>query len=646
MELNIFTLLDDAPALIAILRGPQHVFEYANKLYLQSLNQKDNSIIGKPVCEAFPELASQGICQILDAVFENRQEFKADEIQIFLDVDDTGIQEFFFSTIYSPIVGKDKNVEGIFVHATDVTGLVKDRKNAEKSRAFLEQLIADAPVATGLYKGRDLVIELANDTMIKFWGKTGEVVGKKLEDVLPELFGQPFFDLLQNVFDTGKPYRTHEQKCLLNINGTLSAFYFNFSYEPIFDAGKKVVSILNMAIDVTQSVNAKEKLKYTEARLRTAIDMANLGTWEWDLATDTVKINDKINEWRGLKSLKTLPMAELMMQVEEREEIYATLNDAVKFPDTGMVTMEYSVKNDTTGEVKRIHSRGKIFFDDNNKPAVVTGISQDVTLQRITEAELAEKVLLKTAELNLLNDDLKLLNSNLEQFVYVASHDLQEPLRKINIFSDMLLKNSGSNLNEDGKIYAQKISKAASRMSLLINDLLDFSRISSRDKIFVPVDLNKILREIAIDYELLIKQKCATITVDTLPVIEAVPLQMNQLFYNLVGNALKFSKKDIAPVVKISCAALTNDDVIANRLNPEIRYCCISVTDNGIGFDPRYTQRIFEIFQRLHGRYEYAGTGIGLALAKKIADNHNGNISAVSTENNGATFQVILPVKR
>ena len=276
----------------------------------------------------------------------------------------------------------------------------------------------------------------------------------------------------------------------------------------------------------------------------------------------------------------------------------------------------------------------------------MAGITYDITLQRNTENLMQEKIKLKTNELEIVNNDLMQLNANLEQFVYVASHDLQEPLRKINIFSGML-QNSSKTLDEESLIYINKIEKSAKRMSLLINDLLEFSRISSKERVFKPTDLNKIINDIKIDYELLIKQKNAIITISSLPVIEAIPLQMNQLFYNLIGNALKFTKQGGEAVrINIDCAMLANEEKEMLKLNQNYSYCKISVEDNGIGFEQKYANQIFEIFQRLHGKQEYEGTGIGLSLAKKIADNHGGIISVISEPDEGAIFTVILPITR
>ncbi len=242
------------------------------------------------------------------------------------------------------------------------------------------------------------------------------------------------------------------------------------------------------------------------------------------------------------------------------------------------------------------------------------------------------------------NAGLNTLNENLKQFVYVASHDLQEPLRKINMFSDVLVSKSGHKLDEQQQLYISKISHSARRMSNLIKDLLDFSRAEANDRSFVDVNLEQVINNVIEDYEMLIQQKNAAIQIDALPFIKGIPLQMNQLFYNLVGNALKFSKADVSPVVTIHAAPVTKQEVQAYEgLDPVEQYVRISVSDNGIGFDQQFAEQIFVIFQRLHGREEYEGTGIGLALCKKIAENHKGLISAESKPKEGATFHVVLP---
>ncbi len=240
--------------------------------------------------------------------------------------------------------------------------------------------------------------------------------------------------------------------------------------------------------------------------------------------------------------------------------------------------------------------------------------------------------------LRLLNAELQRSNQELQDFAYVASHDLQEPLRKIQAFGNLLEDEYGPVLDE-GKTYLDRMRNAASRMQVLINDLLMFSRINSRALPFSQVDLNVIGHEVVIDLEAVLQETRGTVEINALPIIEADPLQMRQLLQNLIGNALKFHRPDVPPCVSVSAEL---------RVDPQTsdEQCVLAVQDNGIGFDEKYLDRIFTVFQRLHNRGEYEGTGIGLAVVRKIVERHGGTITARSTIGQGSTFLVTLPVQQ
>jgi two-component system CheB/CheR fusion protein len=224
---------------------------------------------------------------------------------------------------------------------------------------------------------------------------------------------------------------------------------------------------------------------------------------------------------------------------------------------------------------------------------------------------------------------------------------LQEPLRKIITFSTRLQDMHKAELSTEVKSYLNKIEGASFRMSTLIRDLLNFSRLLQHEKSFVPTDLNGTLKNILDDFELLVHEKKAQIKFDELPTIDAIPLQMNQLFYNLISNALKFSKEDVPPVITITSRTLSEKEIQKYpAFIPFISYVEIIFKDNGIGFGQKYADKIFIIFQRLHGKETYIGTGIGLALTKKIIENHHGEIFADAKENEGAAFHIILPIKQ
>ncbi|WP_091144293.1 sensor histidine kinase [Flavobacterium caeni] len=262
------------------------------------------------------------------------------------------------------------------------------------------------------------------------------------------------------------------------------------------------------------------------------------------------------------------------------------------------------------------------------------------------QIELAEILSEHTKELADANQRLRNSNAELEQFAYIASHDLQEPLRKINMFAG-LLGNALENPNERIQKYLANIGVSVQRMTNLIQDVLSYSQLSRKQEVFRTTDLNEIFRETLADFDLIVDEKNAKVVSANLPVIDAIPLQMVQLFHNLISNALKYQKPDVAPRIDISWFALTEDRRVELGL-PQLEkgYCGLVFADNGIGFSEEYEQKIFNIFQRLHGKGQYEGTGIGLAMCKKIAENHHGLIYARGKEGEGASFTVVLPFDR
>jgi two-component system CheB/CheR fusion protein len=249
----------------------------------------------------------------------------------------------------------------------------------------------------------------------------------------------------------------------------------------------------------------------------------------------------------------------------------------------------------------------------------------------------------RTASLKESNNLLHESNNNLDQFATIASHDLQEPLRKIRLFSALLRQRHDNVIIGEARELIDKISRSAERMSDLINDVLNFSKVLDAS-VFKQVDLNATLKNVVDDFDLLVEQKKAIITQDRLPLIRGVPLQMNQLFYNLLGNALKFSTPDTPPVISISYKMLTQEEVKQfPSLTAAIPYCDITFRDNGIGIEEKFSEQVFVIFARLNSRAHFEGTGIGLALCKRIVLNHKGEIYLLSEKGKGTEFHIILP---
>jgi len=262
-------------------------------------------------------------------------------------------------------------------------------------------------------------------------------------------------------------------------------------------------------------------------------------------------------------------------------------------------------------------------------------LTANKSLQKeIAERKMSEeKIKLLNKQLIANNAHLLAINEELDRFAYVASHDLQEPLRKIMVFSDKILSKQDNQAEVEK--YLKKIVGSSQRMQSLINDLLQFSRQTVHSDDFVDTDLNKLVKEAILELEIEIEKTNALINIDDLPVICAIPALMRQLFYNLINNAIKFKKKDATPVINISA------EKIKNLYNSN--HYRISVSDNGIGFDPAFADDIFVIFKRLHSYHEYEGSGVGLSICKKIVDKHNGIIRAIGKPGGGATFIIELP---
>jgi light-regulated signal transduction histidine kinase (bacteriophytochrome) len=240
-------------------------------------------------------------------------------------------------------------------------------------------------------------------------------------------------------------------------------------------------------------------------------------------------------------------------------------------------------------------------------------------------------------------DRLEAANKDLDRFAFMSSHDLQEPLRKIRTFTDLLYTKYKDVFNDDAVHYINRIQKAAQRMQTLIKDILEFSQLSNDTERFVETDLNILVEEVLSDMETLIHEKQAKINIKSLPSLEVNPGLIRPLFFNLIGNALKYSRKETEPVIEIYGEPETGNDDL-NAVVKKKRFCRIFVKDNGIGFDQKYAEQIFEMFVRLHGNSEYQGTGIGLALCKQIVEKHQGYISALSSEKQGSTFIISLPM--
>ncbi|WP_171062791.1 PAS domain S-box protein [Larkinella sp. C7] len=569
--------------------------------------------------------------------------------------------------------------EGMIGTVVDVHDQKLAEESLRESDARFRTLIAEAPVAMAVYAGLNFVIEMANDAMIHVWGKTPAVIGMELAEALPELEGQPFIGLLEEVFKTGVPYQSAEQQADLVVDGRLQSFWFTFTYQPLTNEQGQVYAILNVALDVTAQRRARQKIEEAESALRDAVELAELSTWSMEVETGLFTYSDRFMHWLGFsENTKSMDEAFNPLPDEYRQSVADAIAAVTQPGSSGFYDNEHPIINRLTGQVRIIHAQARLFIDAEGKPLRLVGTAQDITEQRKVQIALEHQVQERTEELEATNEELastneelaatieelattneelsesnQLLmrsNENLEQFAYIASHDLQEPLRKVQQFGD-LLKNQYFSQLGDGINYLERMQLAAGRMSALIKDLLTFSRISTQQDTVEPVSLAVVVKTVVNDLELVIQESKAVVTVDPLPTVPGDSSQLEQLFQNLLSNALKFRRKGadgmlVTPEIRVT-AQIVSSIALPTTVKPARAagaYHCIEVKDNGIGFDQKYVDRIFQVFQRLHGKAEFAGTGIGLAICEKVASNHGGAITATSQSGLGATFSVYLPV--
>lgn len=299
----------------------------------------------------------------------------------------------------------------------------------------------------------------------------------------------------------------------------------------------------------------------------------------------------------------------------------------------------------------RVRKNGTLFWASvvitavHNSKNEVIGFSK-VTHDLTSKKEADDKIKINSAILEQKNQELEKMNKELQSFAYISSHDLQEPLRKIQTFSNQIVENEFDNLSDSGKDKFQRMQNAAKRMQTLINDLLAYSRTNTQDIKFTKTNINKIIEDVKDDLNDELQLRNGIIEAEQLCDIDIIPFQFHQLIFNLASNALKFSRENVPPKITIKGQTKKGKELNNPKLFPEVEYCHITFSDNGIGFDSQYSEKIFEVFQRLHGKEVYQGTGIGLAIVKKIIDNHNGIITASSELGKGATFDIYIPISR
>ncbi len=408
---------------------------------------------------------------------------------------------------------------------------------------------------------------------------------------------------------------------------------------PIANAEGEVIRWVGTNTDINEQKNAEDQFRLLAETLPHMVwvtDEKGIGEFNskrWEAYTGYKIFN--LDTWKS------------MVHPDDYDHITEVWTHCLATGDTYKCDARLKSK---TGEYRWHTVHGQAVLDDDHKIVKWVGAFTDTHREKTFVQELARQVENRTTDLNKAkqileekNIELGKMNKELESFTYVSSHDLQEPLRKINIFASRLSAHDYDKISDKGKEYLQRMQEAAQRMQQLIQDLLAFSKLSTTDRQFESSDINSLIEEVKNNLKDELEQKEAIIEVSDMQKLNIIPFQFRQLLVNLIGNALKFSKKDAKPIIKIKSEIAKGLDLNHSKLIPDETYYHMTFQDNGIGFESEYNDKIFEVFQRLYNRKQYEGTGIGLSIVKKIVENHNGFINAQSKLGEGATFHIYIP---
>jgi PAS domain S-box-containing protein len=760
--------LMQAPVGMAILRGKDFIVEMANASYLELVDKKESELVGRPLFDSLPEVKPV-VEPLLLEVMQGGVPFYGNELEVTLQRFG-GEEKCFFNLVYQPMRESSGQVSGVIVVATEVTEQVKVKRDILKSENQFRNLVNQSQFAKAIFKGRDLVISIANEALLKLWRRTiEEVEGRKLLEVFPELVGQKFPEIMASVFTTGEIYKENEAEAFVDGPGGLKKFYLDFQYAPMFEIDGSVSAILVSVNDVTEKVEARQQISDAAERLQLATEGTQLATWDLNLKTREIIYSERLTKIFGFEDGTVLTHQDMRRHIHP-DDVHNVVEPAfAKALENGVYYYEARVVHPDKS-VHWIRTQGKVIFGTSHDPLRMLGTMMDITASKVAEIslktsedkfrtladsmpqfiwtgdeygnlnyfsqsvydfsgldadqieregwlqivhpddrsenarlwkeavstgenfifehrfknkngqyrwqlsrampqkdpegavlmwvgtstdihdsklfidELELKVQQRTRELTSLNEELTKTNMELAQFAYVASHDLQEPLRKIQTFANRIVETEVDKLSDRGKDYLNRMQASSTRMQQLIIDLLTFSRANAVEKNFEETNLNVLVRNVRDQLHESIEQTGAEITFDELPIATVIVYQFEQLLINLVTNGMKFVKPDTKPKIHIYAGQIDGVNIRLPEANLSREYHFISVADNGIGFDPQYKDRIFQVFQRLHSKNEYEGTGIGLAICKKIADNHQGFIDALGNPGSGAVFTIYIPV--
>jgi PAS domain S-box-containing protein len=651
-ETRYHNLIHSSPSAIGILYGKNLIVTIANEAIIEIWG-KGKEIIGKAYFEALPELSEQGYKEVFAAVYNTGVPFNAVETPVRILQNGEMTLKYYNFLLY-PQKNMNGEIDGIGIIATDVTSqAVLNNKVKESEKRF--RLLADSMpqiIWTSDALGN---LNYFNQAVVDYSGLSLDQINKDgwMQIMHPDdrekniavwkhsiTTGKDF--LLEHCFrkHTGE-YRWQLSRAIpqRDENGTIQLWVGTstdiqeqktFADELESQVQERTAALI-LANESLKKSEERYHLMVAEVQEYAILYLSREGIVEnWNEGAEKIK-GYKANEIIG-KSLSNF-------YTEEDRKNKLPQQLLAKAVETGRAIQEGW----------RVRKDGSLFWASvvitavHNEKKEVIGFSK-VTHDLTEKKNANDRLTQYSLQLEQKNIDLEKMNKELQSFTYISSHDLQEPLRKIQTFSSRILEKEYQLLSDAGKDYFDRMQNAALRMQTLIDDLLAYSRTNTGERKYEPTDLNKIIEEVKSDLQEDLKQKHATIETNGLCKINIIPFQFRQLLHNLFYNSLKFSRPAQPLHIKIESNIAKGATFRNARLRDDVSYCHISFSDNGIGFEQKYGEKIFELFQRLHSKLQYNGTGIGLAIVKRIVENHSGIITATGTLNKGATFDIYLPV--
>lgn len=601
---SLSVLFSKAPVAMSLVIGDEFIINSANPQILE-LWGRDESVIGKPLFEALPEIKSQGFIEIFDHVYKKGETFNGNRWSVFLEKYGS-YEEHFFNFIYAPVYNDHQKIIGVSIVATEVTDQVVSEQKLKESEYRFEDLIKQSDYSIAIYRSEDLLIELANEPMLKTWGKDKSVIGMKLEDALPELEGQPFIGILKDIFRTGKTYTATEDKVELVVDGKLQTFYYNFSYKPLKNSAGEVYAIHNMAVNVTDLVEARTKIQESEKKYRDLADSMPQFVWTCDKDGKITYMNDSWYKYMGFSKDDDVNEAiEKIIKPEVYPEVLKVWGESVK---TGKpFEVEYEFLDPQNPDTYRwFLGRAVANIDEKGEIKQWIGTFTDI-------------------------DDFKQLQAQKDNFLGIASHELKTPLTSLKLYTQFIEQNLNKQSDTKNAEVARRMNHQIDKLTDLVNDLLDVTKIQ-KGKIQLnesEFDFDQLVYEIIAEQQMTARHrilfnhyKIGNITADR--------HRVSQVMSNLISNAIKYSPD----ADKIEVSTDLQDNTIK-----------FSVKDFGIGIPENKLQKVFEQYYRVNETKEHTfpGLGLGLFISSEIIKRTGGRIYVHSIEGNGSEFCFEIP---